>query len=754
VKRIVSSSIILTGFAAIVSQIIFIRELLIVFYGNELSISFILASWLIGGALGSALLGRYSDRINSKISVFAACQIALSVLLPLNILLIRSVKSAIGVNPGEIIPLFPMVLSAFVILVPVCAILGFIFSLGCRLYEGQSRLGAARIGRVYVLEAIGAIIGGILVSFVLVRLLSSVQIMASLGILLAAAATALLGFSNEAKGKRPLFAAALVILLAWIAMLPLGGWRYFDSLSQAMQWKGYELVASKNSIYGNVAMVKNASQFSVFDNGLHMYTIPDRQSAEEAVHFAMLEHPDPKRVLLIGGGVSGLVEEILRHPVDSIDYVELDPLILKMAKDHLPASYYRPLTDKRVSLHFEDGRLFVKRATAGYDIIIVSLGEPYTAQLNRFYTVEFFKEAGRILRKEGVLSFGLSSSESYMSNELKEFLGSIYATLASVFPDVKAIPGETAYFLASGRKGLLTYDYRVLMRRASERGLELKYVREYYLFSRLSGRKISFTERSIMAAGGSEINRDFRPISYYYDMVFWAARFKDSLITRSLKNINARYVLAAAAIAILIIMLFGLAGRRREGSLKRSSVMAVAANGFSQMTFQVVILLAFQIIYGYIFYKVGLIITAFMAGLAIGGSYAIRALPRLKDERYSLIFVQAGLCFYSVILLPVFQILSGTSSGPAAWIGSNIIFTALPLASGLIGGFLFPLANKIFLGSRQDVGSSGGFNYGIDLLGACTGALLVGTFLVPVLGIPATCFLAAAVNAAVLITLF
>jgi spermidine synthase len=110
--------------------------------------------------------------------------------------------------------------------------------------------------------------------------------------------------------------------------------------------------------------------------------------------------------------------------------------------------------------------------------------------------------------------------------------------------------------------------------------------------------------------------------------------------------------------------------------------------------------------------------------------------------------LQAGLCVYSVAMLPVFSILSGPHSAVKSWIGSNIVFAVLPLASGFLGGYLFPLANKIFLGKRRDAGSSGGAIYGLDLLGACAGALLVGTFMIPVAGIPATCFMTAALNAA------
>ena len=299
-------SIILTGFTAMVSQIVFMRELLIVFYGNELSIAFILASWLIGGAIGASLLGGLADKIKAKISVFSLCQLALAVAIPSNILAIRSIKAALKMNPGEIMPFFPMAISSFVILAPVCVVLGFAFSLACRIHKEGEGAGAVNIGTVYVLESVGAMAGGLAASFVLIRLFGSFQIAAILGILLSIAAAWLVYSSRGAKARAVLLAACMAIALVALGTWSCNGLHALDGRSLARQWRGYELIASKNSIYGNIAVARNASQYSFFDNGLHLYTVPDKQTAEEAVHFALLEHPDPKTVLLIGGGVGGL----------------------------------------------------------------------------------------------------------------------------------------------------------------------------------------------------------------------------------------------------------------------------------------------------------------------------------------------------------------------------------------------------------------------------------------------------------------
>ena len=81
------------------------------------------------------------------------------------------------------------------------------------------------------------------------------------------------------------------------------------------------------------------------------------------------------------------------------------------------------------------------------------------------------------LVKDGVFYFGLTASENYASEELTMFLGSIYSTLKEVFGDIKIIPGDTAYFVASPRRGALTLDYSELVKRLEENGIHTTFVR-------------------------------------------------------------------------------------------------------------------------------------------------------------------------------------------------------------------------------------------------------------------------------------
>ena len=212
-------------------------------------------------------------------------------------------------------------------------------------------------------------------------------------------------------------------------------------------------------------------------------TVPDPAAAEEAVHFALLEHPDPRRLLLIGGGVNGSVAEALKHPsLERIDYVELDPMIFDIAARYLPRSGTRCAEMTRVCTStLSDGRRFLKSTSDTFDVIIVNLPDPHTAQLNRFYTEEFYREAAARLRPGGIVSFQVTSSEDYINPELADFLRCLQRTLRQVFPEVAAIPGETVHFFAAARPGTLTTDPQELLRRLRARRLHTQYVREYFL---------------------------------------------------------------------------------------------------------------------------------------------------------------------------------------------------------------------------------------------------------------------------------
>ncbi|MBU0935613.1 MAG: polyamine aminopropyltransferase [Spirochaetes bacterium] len=112
---------------------------------------------------------------------------------------------------------------------------------------------------------------------------------------------------------------------------------------------------------------------------------------EPMVHPALLAHPDPKQVLIIGGGDGGILREVLLHTtVTHVDLVELDEAVVEFAHAQLQHVHQGGFDDPRVQLHYHDGRTFVENSRQHYDAIIMDMTDP-SGPSCRLYTKEFFQ---------------------------------------------------------------------------------------------------------------------------------------------------------------------------------------------------------------------------------------------------------------------------------------------------------------------------------------------------------------------------
>ena len=391
---------------------------------------------------------------------------------------------------------------------------------------------------------------------------------------------------------------------------------------------------------------------SLFENGLRVLTVPDPSAAEESVHFALLEHTAPRTLLLIGGGINGSLAQALQYSsLERLDYVELDPAILGVAERNFAETWTRARRDPRVLIHPMDGRLFLKTSKTKFDVIIINLPDPFTAQLNRFYTQEFFREAAEKLNPRGVLSFQVTGAENYISQELADLLRCLEKTLRTVFPQVVAVPGETVHFLATNQPGSLTRDPFVLMTRLRERRIQTQYFREYYIPFQMSPDRMQDLELEIEPPAATPINGDFTPIAYYFDVVLWSSRFHSHWrgLLESLAGLRFGVVAGAVALGVLILTLavrlherLRIARQRsdftlpHEGDVKSplhhhpaTLGLCVAAMGFTLLGLEVLLLLGFQALYGYVYQQLAMLVALFMVGMAGGAWLALKQVTPL-----------------------------------------------------------------------------------------------------------------------------
>jgi len=213
----------------------------------------------------------------------------------------------------------------------------------------------------------------------------------------------------------------------------------------------------------------------------------------------------------------------------------------------------------------------------------------------------------------------------------------------------------------------------------------------------------------------------------------------------------------AAAIAIIFVLAMIVQRLFAATWGAKSILVAVGTTGFGLMAIQIVTLLGFQAIHGYVYYKVATIITAFMIGLAGGAAVIGRAIRTGGAGRRVFILVQALVCLFPLILLGVLEALSrsniAAATSRAYALQAQAAFPVLALVAGFIGGLQFPLANSLWLAETPGVARAAGYTYGVDLLGSCFGALFTTTVLIPVFGIPFACVTATLLNVGSLLLL-
>ncbi|MCC7176467.1 MAG: fused MFS/spermidine synthase [Bryobacterales bacterium] len=726
--RALAPLVALIGFTAVTAQAVLMRELLVLFGGTEISLGLTLASWLAWTALGAAAGGtgfRAGRRPSGSGRLTALLEIALSLALPLTILAARMAKASLQTAPAEIFGLGTILLVSLAVLAPFCTLSGWLFASASGLWRVRSGApDGESTSSVYLLESAGAAAGGLLAAALLIPRLDPLQVSFVLSWLNLLAAAYLL---VERAALRLIAAALLTGGFAGL-LIPSAAPR-LERWSLARLWSPLRIAATANSRYGNLVVVDREDGVTIYENGLPVATIPDQEAAEETVHYALLQHPAPGSLLLIGGGVNGSLGEALKHPsLRRLDYVELDPAIPGLARRYAPDAALR---DPRVRVRNLDARRFLKTAEARYDVIIVNLPDPQTAQLNRFYTLEFFREAHRRLEPGGVLSIKLAFSENYISPELAELARCIRLTLGGAFRHVTFLPGPVLHLFASDSPGLLLKRPEDYIARLRSRGIQTTYVREYSIPFRMGSDRMEATAGKLRAQPGTPVNRDFAPVAYYFNSVLWSTRLDRgaSRWMQRLASLGFGPVLGAAALSALACM----ALVRKPGAC---AALSVTTAGLTMIGLQILLLAGFQAIHGYVYHQLTLLIALFMAGMAAGSWLGLRAPDSLLWRRLALVQT-------ATVAAPLAVCLSfwGVARAPAI-----PAFGLLALLSGLIGGVQFPLASRIYFAGGG--GRRAGALYALDLAGSAAGAVLISAWLLPLFGFWLTALLVSVVSLA------
>lgn len=713
----------LSGFAAAVGQTLLLRELLALFGGYEPAAVALLAGWLLWGALGSFVLGRMTaahEKLAGQLLVWSL--LLLGLLAPCMLLLARVAPLALhllglpqGVRPSlDVLAMISLLASG-----PFCFLAGGAFALCWRLAQGVQ---SPPLG-IYFGEALGAALGGVAVFVCLAPLATPLS---SLSLALALCLLCWLG------GILLLEVSMHLRLLCMFFGLALGGLFFFmlpGLERESLTWRwGPDAVASRDTPQQRVVLLQREGERSYFGGSGWLFTMPDPYHAQWSVQPALLAHPRPQRVLLLGGNPFALLGEVLRQPtVREAVHVEPDAGLLDFLRSTLPEDWQAPALSPKIRLVQQDPLEYAlehardsRRAGQGVDVILLNAGEPVNAQSGRLYSLEFFRRLRKLLAPGGVLFFALPASPDALGPAQEAQLASLQATAKEVFAHVKVVLGAQALFFCSQMP--LSLELETLLKRLQQRGLAMRYVREESLRDLLSPFRQDYAEALLQERQGV-VNRMLRPSAYFHSAVLWLHEFKAGGWLREapqkLQTVKGRLVFWTLA---------GLLGAAMFLPRKpsRAVPLAVLLGGAGGLALEIGALLAFQGLAGSLYSRLALFVAAWMSGLGLGAWLVGRVWSGRGQALRGMILLQAVLCLLLAACGPVLSLLV-EQGVEAPWTG---VFTLFCLGGGLLGGGHFGLAAK-------SQAAAGATLYAMDLAGAACGALIAGLLLTPLLGLSA-----------------
>ena len=182
-----------------------------------------------------------------------------------------------------------------------------------------------------------------------------------------------------------------------------------------------EIVVIENPYFGKMLILDGVVQITERDEFFYH---------EMLVHVLMHAHPNPRNVVVIGGGDGGAVREVLKHAaVEKVYFIEIDEEVITVSKQFFPSVASR-VSDPRVEIHCMDGAEFVKSRSGDIDAIIVDSTD-IVGFAKSLFTVEFFKSVKDSLTEEGMF---VSLSESLHFH--KEMVIEVQEALHLIFPVV------------------------------------------------------------------------------------------------------------------------------------------------------------------------------------------------------------------------------------------------------------------------------------------------------------------------------
>jgi len=664
----IAANLFFIGYLSSSVQLLLMREILNTSGGYELITGTFLASWLISSATGSFYAGKSTLTNLKKINTIFAVSPVVSLVLMI-------LFNKMYLNPGETPSFLVSIIFTLIVLSPTCFISGFAF---IKVLMAARENNIFNSGKSFSIETTGGIVAGLSVTLLTSGILNTYQIL-TISVVLFVLFLIMMYYRPDFRFRLFSIATGIIIILLTI-------WQGPDRFFRQILLQGTHIESSTDTPYGNITKGLYESEESTYYNHRIIRWKNDEIEREENIHYAMLQHDKPERVLLISGDPVSSINEILKYEVKEIFYVERDPELVKtFMTENFPGK-------EIMAVQNTDAYTFIRKTSENFDIVIMILPPPSTILLNRYYTKEFFDGVKKKMKDGGIFVCTPGVAENYYNYQSASLYSVIFNTLASVFEKVLPIAGYKLYFIASDNE--LSTEICSLL---EKRGIKNIYVNSSYLDDELIKRKSD--EILSIIDYKTDINTIKRPVACFH--------FQSYNLTRDAGKI-------IPALVIMFLLFFFPVFTIKPGNFPMYSAAASLAG------FEILILMAIQSSAGNIYHLTGLVIAIIMAGLS-AGAWVKPFFPVKNQVKYSL------------LLLLLFYLIAGFLIPGIILMNYPGLAVALLLLMSLIPSFLTGCIFKTMSEMKNTKQTPAGV-YSSDLAGSALGFIAVSGVTIPLAG--------------------
>ena len=710
------------GFTTLFTQVFLIREAGVWLRGNEFVVAAIVAAWLMWTASGC--LAGFSVSTKKPQKLILPAWLFSVIISVAELVFLRCFWTFTGRIQGASVNLGIAAFNAFLLTAPPCLFSGFAVGAAIKSINTSEKKSVAYI---YLLETLGALIAGALVTFVFIPLQHwwfSIAFLFSIPIIIY--------FLQFAICNLKFFIKCIFIFIFLFAAYKSNNSLELFAQKTASKFLVGNIVLDVDAPRERLTVTTQNAESAFYINGRLAGSSDQREQAEEISWYSFLSAGNPESALLIGFPYNGLLREFLQKKI-KVTIPDPEKSLLNDFSPFLSWEDSKALDSPNVKIFREDCRTFLQtHKNKFYDCIVQNIGLPESYASSRLYSKEWFEIISRHLSSNGTFSVALPGSAGYVPDDLARILSRTIKTMNSVFKFVTIIPGSSTLLIASNSKNIpdtpkfwLTNLHLTLCSESETSKKHPYWFSPALINDNLNEFRVTQFTNACAQFHAIDPHMDFSPLLYGDALLYSEARFAGN----THKILSALYNHGAAVMIFSFVLFFSWIFAAYVCSIanlpKFNSWLLMTL--FSMVGFigQMTLLVRFVISRGSLFYSIGLLFAGFMFGLAIA-AYTIEKFAQTNRK------FGAGRSGLSVAIIILCGMLLAITFIPWPAAPALVLIFAFLLNTicGLCVGTCFAT-----LARRARIFKSGGVVlYTADLFGAFLGALLFSIIIPPVLG--------------------